>query len=228
MFEPPCRLRISATCRYSRMTNRFISLCLNMKHRLPSLAAALRQIAPLQKRTLTAATVAILHVIFVCVLIFGLRLDAPAQQQSEMTVVLDTMTTASRPAAPAIPPLVNPDDPIIQTPQIAVDDPLPASTDTAPLAGGIGVTSPAEAIGALHSVPPLSAELLALARRALLRLRLSIAPDGSVSEAMVDSSSGSGDIDGIAVAWVKAHWRYKPAMRDGQPVTVTTTAIVPF
>ncbi len=190
--------------------------------------AALQNMGPLQKRTLTGAGVAILHVIFVCVLIFGLRLDAPAQQQSEMTVVLDTTTTAPSHAPPAIPPLATPDDTAIQTPQIAIEDPPPVSADTAPLSGGGGVTSPAEAIGALHSVPPLSAELLAMARRALLRLRLSIAPDGSVSEAMVDSSSGSGDVDGIAVAWVKAHWRYKPAMRDGQAVTVTTTAIVPF
>ena len=58
--------------------------------------------------------------------------------------------------------------------------------------------------------------------------RLRVADDGTVSDAVVDSSSGSREIDTLAIAWVKAHWRYRPALRGGLPVVVTTTAIVPF
>ena len=35
-------------------------------------------------------------------------------------------------------------------------------------------------------------------------------------------------LDALAAAWVKLHWRYRPAMRDGQAIAEPTMAIVTF
>jgi TonB family protein len=44
----------------------------------------------------------------------------------------------------------------------------------------------------------------------------------------VVSSSGHADLDEAAVAWVKSHWRYQPAMQNGGAVPATTNAVVTF
>jgi periplasmic protein TonB len=45
-----------------------------------------------------------------------------------------------------------------------------------------------------------------------------IAADGSVSDAQVETSSGHQRLDDAAVQWVRAHWRYEPAMHGVSPV----------
>ncbi|MBL6854693.1 MAG: TonB family protein [Alphaproteobacteria bacterium] len=90
------------------------------------------------------------------------------------------------------------------------------------------MTVPAEAIGETHTAPTLSADLTDIARKSTLRLRLRVAEDGSIKDASVDASTGSAQLDRIALAWVRAHWRYRPALRDGTPIAVTTTALVRF
>jgi protein TonB len=49
-----------------------------------------------------------------------------------------------------------------------------------------------------------------------------------VTNAQIEQSSGSNDLDSAAVQWVVAHWRYKPATQNGQPVVSTTEAAVVF
>jgi len=46
--------------------------------------------------------------------------------------------------------------------------------------------------------------------------------------ASVTQSSGFPALDESAVAWVMAHWKYKPAIRGGVPVTSQTQAAVKF
>jgi protein TonB len=59
-------------------------------------------------------------------------------------------------------------------------------------------------------------------------LRLAINADGQVSDAEIVRSSGYDELDEAAAIWVKAHWRYLPALQNGQPVAATTTALVTF
>ena len=67
-----------------------------------------------------------------------------------------------------------------------------------------------------------------LESQASVQLILSVTETGTVSGAQIRGSSGFRVLDDIAVAWVKDHWRYRPAMLDGKPVAVTTLAIVIF
>ena len=58
-------------------------------------------------------------------------------------------------------------------------------------------------------------------------VELVIAPDGSVSEAFVDVSSGHFDLDDAAIAAVHS-WRYTPPTRDGKPISTRRLVKVEF
>jgi len=90
-----------------------------------------------------------------------------------------------------------------------------------PPTGAVGVMS-------THTIPAYPALAIRSHEQGTVTLRLSVAADGSVSDAVVEASSGSSRLDEAAVAWVIAHWRYKPAMKEGLPVASTTLAAVRF
>ena len=52
--------------------------------------------------------------------------------------------------------------------------------------------------------------------------------DGTVTDAIVTRSSGFPALDEAASTWIVAHWRYRPATREGKPVTSQTNANVKF
>ncbi len=87
--------------------------------------------------------------------------------------------------------------------------------------GAPDVTEPAEAIAETHTfpAPPVGAKP---SSPVTVRLLLSITADGFVSDASVIASSGSSTLDQLAVDWTKAHWRYRPARRDGMTIPVQT------
>ena len=61
-----------------------------------------------------------------------------------------------------------------------------------------------------------------------VRLTLALDELGNVSGASVARSSGFAGLDDAAVAWVKSHWRFRPATQDGKPVASTVQADVTF
>ena len=88
--------------------------------------------------------------------------------------------------------------------------------------------SPARALLATHTTPDYPPVSRRLGEQGTLRLKLSITAQGAVSDAMVVNSSGHPRLDEAAVDWVKAHWRYQPAMRGPSAVPSTTDAVVTF
>jgi len=70
--------------------------------------------------------------------------------------------------------------------------------------------------------PPVSRRL---AEQGTLRLRLAITADGGVSDAQIESSSGHPRLDDAAMQWVKAHWRYEPALEGAKRVPTTAQAV---
>jgi TonB family protein len=191
--------------------------------------AGIRRLRPAHRRALAAVLVVGLHLLLVYVLIIGLKQRFVQHTAPTMELTLDPGGPRVARGAPTKPALVVPNEPEITPPEIAIDTPASSDAILATAAvGGPGVTVPAEAIGTSHTVPTLSSELLALAHRAMLRLQLTIAADGTVIDAMVENSSGSAALDNLVLAWVKAHWRYRPAMRNGTAISVTTTSLVPF
>jgi protein TonB len=60
-----------------------------------------------------------------------------------------------------------------------------------------------------------------------VKLKVLVSETGSVAEVQVVSSSGNRRLDVAAKEWV-ANWRYRPAVQDGKPRRVYTSAVVEF
>ncbi len=88
--------------------------------------------------------------------------------------------------------------------------------------------SPAQGIMNTHTIPPYPEIAIRNQQAGTVTLRLGVGPDGTVTSAEVAISSGSMTLDEAAVAWVKSHWRYRPATRDGTAVAANTMAAVKF
>lgn len=68
-----------------------------------------------------------------------------------------------------------------------------------------------------HDYPPLA---LANEEQGSTHIYYVVGQDGSVSETLVNKSSGFLDLDGAAVKMVQ-NWRFKPALYHGAPITVS-------
>jgi periplasmic protein TonB len=79
-----------------------------------------------------------------------------------------------------------------------------------------------------HTTPPYPPVARRLGQEGRVVLSITIGSDGSVVAAQVASSSGFPELDQAALNWVKAHWRYTPAMQGGVAVPSTTQAAVKF
>ncbi len=90
------------------------------------------------------------------------------------------------------------------------------------------VFTPARAIAASHSIPEYPFVSRRLREQGTLRLKLTVDEKGLVTQAVVVNSSGFERLDEAAVKWVKAQWRYTPAMQGTKPVASTAEAIVEF
>ena len=136
--------------------------------------------------------------------------------------------TLRHPVAPVAP--VAPVPPIFQMKETSGASTWPPSgngstTTTTP---PTGVTSPVRSVTATHTIPPYPPLAIRLGYSGSVQLRIDVDDRGNVVGAGVQTSSGHSDLDAVAVAWVKAHWRYEPAMQDGHAVDAHTTAVVTF
>jgi periplasmic protein TonB len=86
----------------------------------------------------------------------------------------------------------------------------------------------AQSIARTITRPPYPPIEKRLGHTGTVSLRLMIAADGTVTDAIVTRSSGYPALDAAAVAWITSHWRYKPATRDGQAVTSQANANMKF
>jgi TonB family protein len=123
------------------------------------------------------------------------------------------------------PPEVQPELPVVTPPEIQISDAVDQSAVDTP--GLPNVSRPAEAIAAAHMFPSTPAAYRNGGPHSVVVL-LSISEGGAVSAAAVMTSSGIAVLDAMALDWVKKKWRYLPALRNGIPVSVTTTAVVTF
>jgi periplasmic protein TonB len=79
-----------------------------------------------------------------------------------------------------------------------------------------------------HTTPPYPPLMVRLGAEGVVRLRLAITPQGTVSEAVVVRSSGYPQLDEAARVWVVTHWRYRPAMRGETAVASQSEVLVQF
>jgi protein TonB len=83
-------------------------------------------------------------------------------------------------------------------------------------------------IAGTHTIPPYPLLAIRMNEEGRVLLHLTVAQDGNVASATVTQSSGFTDLDQSAVAWVLAHWKYKPAIRGGVAIASATDAVVVF
>lgn len=86
----------------------------------------------------------------------------------------------------------------------------------------------ARGIMSTHTIPDYPPISRRLNETGTVTLHLVISDTGTITDVTVERSSGHERLDAAAVAWVKAHWRYQPAVQNGQPVASTADAQVKF
>ena len=152
-------------------------------------------------------------------------MDQPTPPKSPTTVNPDKGLIFTHPKIPA-----SPKQPRID---VTVEDHGPVidqrgraigPTVSPPLGPTLGV----RAITSTHTIPPYPPLGVRLAHEGTTRLKIAVDEQGNVVSAEVVQSSGHDELDIAAVAWVKAHWRYQPAMEAGHAVSGTTEAVVTF
>ncbi len=184
--------------------------------------SVMNNLTPQQERYVAGSSVVVLHLLIFTVLIIGLHNRvATVSQEFEMTLG----GPAGEPSNSPKPPLVMPQLPKLPPPLVQSE--MTLEGNTASPAGSPNTTTPAQAISAEHAFPPLPPELKSGGPK-IVRLIVTITEEGVIADASVQASSGISALDDLAVAWVKSHWHYIPAMRDGRTIAVTTTAVVSF
>jgi protein TonB len=195
--------------------------------------------APSQQRYVTIALVAAIHVAAIYALIVSLNPTLlPRLVPDNPIDLIRTKELPPPPTRPDISPtLVTPGTPIPQPPKVWEDSNpnTPYSPPTTSGNGDTGTTQtllptlmPARAIASTHTIPMYPPIAARLSEQGSVRLTLDIDEQGYVTDAAVIGSSGYSALDAAAIAWVKAHWRYAPALRDGVPIRSSTNAIVTF
>jgi protein TonB len=135
-----------------------------------------------------------------------------------------TLITPGPSESPPRPPWIDTDNgPSITAP------PGRTGNDTGPIQPPHQIAlTPVRPIFGTHSTPDYPPIAARLNEQGSVRLQLGIDEQGIITDASVITSSGYEALDRAAIAWVKAHWRYAPATRDGVPIPASTSAVVTF
>jgi protein TonB len=83
-------------------------------------------------------------------------------------------------------------------------------------------------ITATHTTPPYPPVERRLGIEGTVTLRLTVGTEGQVTAAEVVKSAGREGLDQAARDWIIAHWRYRPALKDGNPAATQVMASVTY
>jgi protein TonB len=185
-----------------------------------------------QKRVLSLAMVGGIHVAVIWAIIVGLyqhgsiipsgpikivdvkpKVDPPQPPKTDIT-----KTFVDPHLATAVPPDFTIDTDSTNTITVARVESHPPTITVSPVQG----------IAGTHTIPPYPASAIRGGIQGTVTLRLEVGSDGGIESAAIAESSGSAVLDDAAVAWVKSHWRYRPATQNGTAVASTTLAAVTF
>jgi protein TonB len=79
-----------------------------------------------------------------------------------------------------------------------------------------------------HTTPPYPPLANKMSHQGTVLLQIVVTAQGDVASATVTNTSGFEELDQAAIAWVVAHWKYKPAIQNGLPIPSQTSAAVKF
>jgi len=86
----------------------------------------------------------------------------------------------------------------------------------------------AVSIAGTHTTPPYPPVARRQGLEGVVTLRLTVGTDGRVSAAEIVTSAGSTELDQVARDWILGHWRYRPALKDGNPTPAQLLASVTY
>lgn len=179
--------------------------------------------SPAQRKTASIGTVGSVHLLLVLLLLAGLQLR---QYANSAEVIMTLGGAIGQPTTPSkLPKFMQPKVPEIDQPVVNIQETEDANGGGTQ--GSTNLTIPAEAIADKHAFPHLPSVYASLQSK-FVRLTLSITENGSIADASVVQSSGNAELDAYIINWVRMNWVYRPALRNGVAIAVTTTAIVLF
>jgi protein TonB len=188
------------------------------------------------RRAAIIGGVALLHVGIVVGLITGMANKIERYIPKDLVVRMTDIDP--RPKTDPVPPT-----PVIQKAQPTPDNiPVPVITTETPTPTALSqppqtptatsnpppADSGASGVVSTHTVPPYPQEARAAAHQGTVMLQMVISAQGDVTQATVLQSSGFPELDQAAIAWVQSHWKYKPALQNGQAVPSQSQAAVKF
>jgi protein TonB len=188
-------------------------------------------IAPQQnsRRLIALAVVGVLHVGMIYALAAGLAQQIYQKGIEEIKVAVEQPKIEKAPPPPP-PDLAKPPPPYVPPPEINIQMEAPSTNaittqQKVQVAPPPAVSSPAS-IGRPHACLQNYPETaVRMNEEGVTTLAFLIMTDGSVDNVTVAQSSGHGDLDDAAVHCA-SHWKYKPAIQNGQAVQVTWKANV--
>jgi len=181
-----------------------------------------------------AAFVVALHVVLIWALANGLAVKLGIYTPPVLeTRVIDTPQVQPKQETPPPQPKMEQIKPTEQTPEPLIQiapDPSAQTIQVPPQqqAPQMPVSASVQGLVNTHTTPPYPPNARRLGQEGRVVLSLAIGADGAITDAQVASTSGFPELDQAALEWVKAHWRYKPALQSGVAVTSTTQAAVKF
>lgn len=126
------------------------------------------------------------------------------------------------------PKLERPNSDIVPAPEIAMEElPTPGAITAVSTVMTSQVIPPRPDPAHPNAAPELPAGLIKPGRVSAL-VMVFVNVDGTVTDARVTTSTGDSSLDKIALAFVKAQWRFLPASFSDRPVAEWTTVLVPF
>jgi protein TonB len=184
------------------------------------------------RRAISLGLVGLLHVALIYAVVSGLalRIVKHVPPVLEATIV-EPSTPEQKDVTVPKPQMAQPEEATVPPPDFQIQTDTNPPMQAAP-AQQTPASPPASAtatgVGSTHTTPPYPEQERRQGVEGTVTLHLSITAEGTVSNAAVVKSSGNADLDSTAVAWVIAHWKYKPALADGQPVASAADANVVY
>ncbi|HVU19828.1 MAG TPA: energy transducer TonB [Rhizomicrobium sp.] len=207
---------------------------------------------PSRERVAGAAVVVFIHAAFLYAFITGMAQHVVREipRLLEVQFIPHTEHAPPPPLPPELPKVDIASAPQVAPPVIRIERPSPRHTIravqvpvpvTTPTQAPVADAPPAAAqppappvsiaaagIAGTHTVPPYPALARRLSEEGTVRLRIALDDTGAISDVVILKSSGHERLDIAAREWVKARWRYRPATRNGVPVTSSTVADIVF
>ena len=169
---------------------------------------------------------------FVFALVAGLNVKGIQQRFVDPFVVSIPKAKQLPPQRPISGEFVDPKKVEIVEPKFVFDDGKGGGDAIDPRNTGVRPTLATDhgpvGVMATHTTPPYPPIEARLGHQGTVMLRLTINPQGVVTDATVVRSSGYEVLDDVARAWVMAHWRYQGAIRGGVAAPGAVTVGVKF